>query len=146
MIPNIGDRVRVWGACMGREYRADGQVEKLQRDRGRNIIVMFVDGHWWECLNDIVHGYEIIAPADAQCRRCGEANVPMIPIDVTSSYGEDGREDPAGCFVEHRTEWRCADQDGCRERWREMWALQREIARGDDMAAREAGWGQIRNF
>jgi hypothetical protein len=140
LVPNVGDRVSVWKSVLGRGYRAEGIVERLQRER-TGQIVMYVQDDWWVCENDIENGFEVIAPPDAHCRLCGEIGVDMQPGDVSVSYDESGGEDEAGCFVEHHTEWQCADRQHCRQNRREMWKLQQDIDRWADMEAREAGRG-----
>lgn len=139
MIPNVGDTVKVWKAVMGREYRAEGRVEKLQYDRISQDYLMRVAGDWWVAANDIENRYEVVQPDNARCRLCGEINVEMTAVDIAVNYGEDGREDPGGCFTEHRTEWRCSDRAACRDRRREMWELSKTMARFADQEAAERG-------
>jgi len=60
-------------------------------------------------------------------------------VDIAVNYGEDGREDPGGCFTEHHTEWRCADTAACRKGRCEMWELLKTAARFADQEAAERG-------
>lgn len=140
-VPNKGDRVRVRGFVLDREYRAEGIVERVRWDRIRQEYLLLVDGHWWAAINDIENRFDVIAPSDARCRSCGETGVEMKPVSVRIAYDEDGHEDEAGCFVEHHTEWRCANRATCEQNRRKMWKLQQDIARWADMEAREEGRG-----
>jgi hypothetical protein len=67
----------------------------------------------------------------------------MTPVTTYQNYDEDGRPDDGGCFTETVIEWQCADRDACRNNRRENWKLAQQIAHGDDLAARESGYGQI---
>ena len=137
MEPVIGDTVYVRSYMAGALYEDTGQVTDMWRG------VMTVNGHQYRLDGSHIEYLEIIPPADAVCRYCGQAGVQLSPVRVTQNYGEDGEQDDGGCFSDTLTEWRCADRTVCRAHRRELARLSVSVAAMQDAAAREDGWGAI---
>ena len=139
MRANIGDTARVTKSVLGKRYRTEGIIDRLQYDQVYGTYIALVAGDWWLLTNDLENHFEIVQPRDARCRLCGESNVEMTPVDVVQNYNENGRPDDGGCFSEHHTEWQCADDNVCRARRAEQWELMKTIAHFADQEAAEDG-------
>ena len=139
--PAQGDIVDIKTFVYDRWYQDQGPITTMTWDHVFQTYNITVNDHVYRLDGSIVR---LVPPADATCRLCGESGVElMTPVRITQNYGEDGEEDDGGCFSESRTEWRCADQNTCRQNRREWAAIMRSAAIAEDGAMREAGFGVI---
>ncbi len=93
-----------------------------------------------------VHPHEIVDIETHTCVRCGATVTALDGLCETyRDYLWDGNDGEGSELIEYE-EWHCRDLTGCAQRRMGNAIVAMAQAESNDAAARENGWGVIRNF